>query len=714
MAFAGVTIDIVDKASRKLEQINNASKKLGRSFTVLEKRNKGITTKFNGLAKAIAAVGLVEFGRRSVQTAANFEKLNVRLKLLTEQTGTFARSQEIAAEAQRLFGISSTEALDGITNITARLAPLGTGVEDIRTTFIGFNTAAKLAGASSIEASNAFRQLAQALGSGRLQGDEFRSLAEQVPTLLAPIAKELNTTVGGLKKFAAEGKLTSDVVIRALKKIEQEGAPALAALLENDPTQVFKNLQNEIEDLQITVGKALLPAAKFATESLTILADTINSIPPEITSFVVVTGTLVTALTLAKPVIVAIIGTLTTLKTIAAGVALVLGGPLTVAITGLAALIGKFTYDIYKNNKAQKELEQLLESGTEAAINERIAVEKNTLSQLLNTDARGNAKRGIQRQIKEQQKLIDKLEEEAKVKKRIEKENKEIADRGTTYTVMGTTYDFAAEGGKSQGAVSGAGVVTAPKDLTKEEKAAANKIVELKRSIQLKQTEDDTDRRILERKFELIDNLREINKIKDDKTRIEALSLANTDFELDKQDILNGKLKEQVNIAKELGDTLESSLVENIKGAINGTQSFGQAMTNVLNNIKNKLMDRALSNLFSGIGDAVFGDGGKNKGIFGGLLGGIFGKKAKGGPVRAGKSYLVGERGPELFTPASSGNITANNKMGGGSVNISVAVDASGSTVQGDGASANQLGNEIAAAIQNELIKQKRAGRLLA
>ena len=77
MAFAGVTIDIVDKASRKLEQINNASKKLGRSFTVLEKRNKGITTKFNVLAKAIAAVGLVEFGRRSVQTAANFEKLNV-------------------------------------------------------------------------------------------------------------------------------------------------------------------------------------------------------------------------------------------------------------------------------------------------------------------------------------------------------------------------------------------------------------------------------------------------------------------------------------------------------------------------------------------------------------------------------------------------------------------------------------------------------------
>ena len=246
MAFAGVTIDIVDKASRKLKAINDQSKKLGRSFNVLEKRNKGLTTKFNSLGKAIAAVGLVEFGRRSIQTAASFEQLNVRLKLLTEQNGTFTRSTEIAAEAQKLFGISSVEALEGITNITARLAPLGVGVEDIRTTFVGFNTAAKLAGASSIEASNAFRQLAQALGSGRLQGDEFRSIAEQVPTILAPIAAELGVTVGELKEFAAQGKLTSDVVIRALKKVEVDGVASLKKLLENDPTQVFKNLQQQL------------------------------------------------------------------------------------------------------------------------------------------------------------------------------------------------------------------------------------------------------------------------------------------------------------------------------------------------------------------------------------------------------------------------------------------------------------------------------------
>ena len=217
-AFAAVTIDINGrKAIDTLKRVNTQAQKLGKTFQRYDKVTKGKTTRFNALGKAIATVGVVEFGRRSVQAAANFDKLNLRLRLLTEQTGTFAESQKIAADAQKLFGISTLEALEGVTNITARLAPLGVGVEDIRTTFIGFNTAAKLAGASSIEATNAFRQLAQALGSGRLQGDEFRSISEQIPTLLKPVADELGTTVGKLKEFSSQGKITSEVVIRALK-----------------------------------------------------------------------------------------------------------------------------------------------------------------------------------------------------------------------------------------------------------------------------------------------------------------------------------------------------------------------------------------------------------------------------------------------------------------------------------------------------------------
>ena len=89
------------------------------------------------------------------------------------------------------------------------------------------------------------------------------------------------------------------------------------------------------------------------------------------------------------------------------------------------------------------------------------------------------------------------------------------------------------------------------------------------------------------------------------------------------------------------------------------------------------------------------------------------GAKAAGGPVRGGKSYMVGERGPEMFTPGVSGMITPNHALGG-STSIVVNVDASGSNVEGDEEEGRQLGIALSAAIESELIKQKRPGGLLA
>ncbi len=88
--------------------------------------------------------------------------------------------------------------------------------------------------------------------------------------------------------------------------------------------------------------------------------------------------------------------------------------------------------------------------------------------------------------------------------------------------------------------------------------------------------------------------------------------------------------------------------------------------------------------------------------------------RASGGPVSAGSPYIVGERGPELFVPGRSGTIVPNDSLGMGSANVVVNVDASGSSVQGDGNQANQLGKVIGIAVQQELIKQKRPGGLLA
>jgi phage-related minor tail protein len=88
--------------------------------------------------------------------------------------------------------------------------------------------------------------------------------------------------------------------------------------------------------------------------------------------------------------------------------------------------------------------------------------------------------------------------------------------------------------------------------------------------------------------------------------------------------------------------------------------------------------------------------------------------RAEGGPVSAGSPYIVGERGPELFVPGRSGTIVPNNKMGGDNMSVVVNVDAKGTSVQGNDQTGNQLGRVISAAVQQELIKQKRPGGLLA
>ena len=166
-----------------------------------------------------------------------------------------------------------------------------------------------------------------------------------------------------------------------------------------------------------------------------------------------------------------------------------------------------------------------------------------------------------------------------------------------------------------------------------------------------------------------------------------------------------------------VGEEIEGSIKNNLRDAITGAKTFGEAMSNVLNRIRDKILDAQIDKLIGGFGEA-FGksaSGGEKKGLggfLGSILGGLF---ANGGQPPVNKISVVGERGPELFVPRSAGTIIPNNQIGGESVtnNIVVNVDASGTAVQGDDANASQFGEQLAAAIQAEIINPKRSGGLL-
>ena len=594
-----------------------------RSLQAVQNKTKNLNAGIGRLRGAIASIGIGLLAKNAIQTSASFEKLNVRLGLLTKANGTFARSQEIAAEAQKLFGLSATEALEGITNITARLQPLGVGVEDIRTTFIGFNTAAKLAGASAMESSAAFRQLAQALGSGRLQGDEFRSIAEQVPTILAPIAAELGTTVGGLKQFASEGKLTSDVVIRALKKVELDGAASLKALLENDPTQVFKNFSNATEDLSRAFGDLLKPAALTATKELTkfvtVVTEFVQTDAGQATLLIVGIAAAAKALAVAVPIAGAAVVAFT--AKIAALKIAVLGLSGAIAATGIGAFVialGALTTQIIKTKREQNELNQAIMDGSEDQVTEQ-----------------------LNKQLEIQKKLEERLKN-ANGRTKVNLENK------------------------------------------------------------IKEVEADI--RLLEGRRTTLESDQLINDKLTERNELLNQNGANQDKNIQKTKEQNEELKRQQGLFTQITDNIASGVSDALVGAIEGTRTLGEAARSIVNNLASDLLRLGVNTLLRSTGIGLFAN-----------LPGL----ANGGSAQAGRSYLVGERGPEIFTPKRSGVVIPNNQISSGSSggivnNINVNVSAEGMQSNANEDRGKELGVALASAIQSELIKQKRPGGLLA
>ena len=153
-----------------------------------------------------------------------------------------------------------------------------------------------------------------------------------------------------------------------------------------------------------------------------------------------------------------------------------------------------------------------------------------------------------------------------------------------------------------------------------------------------------------------------------------------------------------------IGESIASGVSDNLTAAIQGTKTLGEAAKSILNDLSSTLIRLGVNTILGGLT-------GGSSGIFGSLP---MLKFANGGRPPVGKPSIVGEKGPELFVPKRSGTIIPNDKLaGGGSTNISVNVDASGSSVQSNEQQGKELGRVISAAIQSELIKQRRPGGLL-
>ena len=216
--------------------------------------------------------------------------------------------------------------------------------------------------------------------------------------------------------------------------------------------------------------------------------------------------------------------------------------------------------------------------------------------------------------------------------------------------------------------------------------------------------------RILEVGFEQAELEKQIAEFKESASEAELEKIENGEISIKQLIAQNQEAEQLVKNAELARDAFRSmtqniatDLADGIKGLIRGTST----LNDVLNNVLNKMIDAAFNMAFFGNASGTLS---KGAGLFGSLFGGFL---ANGGPAQAGRSYIVGEEGPELFTPNTSGTVSPNSSLGG-STNIVVNVDASGSNVQGDEAESRELGRLISVAVQSELVKQKRPGGILA
>lgn len=129
-------------------------------------------------------------------------------------------------------------------------------------------------GAATSERIAATLQLGQALQSGYLGGDELRSIRENAPLVASAIAREFETTIGGLKKLGEEGKLVSDRVFRAILKAQPEIEAAFArtnATIEDS----FTRLRNSLIEY-IGTSEAVKGAADAVRNAVNDVADNID------------------------------------------------------------------------------------------------------------------------------------------------------------------------------------------------------------------------------------------------------------------------------------------------------------------------------------------------------------------------------------------------------------------------------------------------------
>ena len=280
-----LTLDLVAKIGNytaplsKAEQQTKAttqriSADMGKASAAVDLLGNSASKTSQILGSLVATAGIGFSVSELIKYSDTYTGLNNRLKLVTTsetQLATAVKDTFEIAQKSR----SSWETTAAIYQRFAQNSDrLGLSQERVASITETVSKAVAISGASTESANAAMMQFGQALASGVLRGEEFNSVNEQTPAVLDAIAKGLGVPRAALKSMAEEGKLTTDVLIKALEKADQSVQDLFG---KTDVTigQSFTYLNNEITKFVGESGKGS-GAATALSSSVMVLANNLD------------------------------------------------------------------------------------------------------------------------------------------------------------------------------------------------------------------------------------------------------------------------------------------------------------------------------------------------------------------------------------------------------------------------------------------------------
>lgn len=208
------------KAYQSMNTLHNKMNGVSSASETLKASMGGIMNSFAGnlLASTVMnGIGAIKGAIESIQdTATEWAQVQARLKLVAgSQENAIYLNKQIFESAQRARG-GYLEMADAVIQVSQSAHDAFPDPRKAVEFMEGIQKVFAIGGASKEAQKNAMLQLTQGLASGQLQGDEFRSIAENAPMIENIIAKSMGVSRGELKKLASEGKITADVIKNAI------------------------------------------------------------------------------------------------------------------------------------------------------------------------------------------------------------------------------------------------------------------------------------------------------------------------------------------------------------------------------------------------------------------------------------------------------------------------------------------------------------------